>query len=136
MPEPFEKERQLQEHANWQESIPAPVMPSEQKKEPPLPEASASQPSKIDFSQMNLLKEEAEKENTPAFRIIGQVFDTYWLIEYESELLIIDQHDGKFTGKRRTLPEPISPNRGDVIRKGNRNAVKNGRCLYPDRIPV
>lgn len=92
MPEPFEKERQLQEHANWQESIPAPVMPSEQKKEPPLPEASASQPSKIDFSQMNLLKEEAGKENTPAFRIIGQVFDTYWLIEYESELLIIDQH--------------------------------------------
>ncbi len=26
------------------------------------------------------------------FRMIGQVFATYWLVEYESELLIIDQH--------------------------------------------
>jgi DNA mismatch repair protein MutL len=25
-------------------------------------------------------------------RIIGQVFDTYWLIEYQQELYIIDQH--------------------------------------------
>lgn len=25
-------------------------------------------------------------------RIIGEVFDTYWLIEYEDKLFIIDQH--------------------------------------------
>ena len=47
---------------------------------------------KIDFSQMNLLKEEMVVEEVPQFRIIGQVFDTYWLVEYQSELLIIDQH--------------------------------------------
>lgn len=40
------------------------------------------------FLKENLFRE----EDTPAFRIIGQVFDTYWLIEYREELLIIDQH--------------------------------------------
>lgn len=40
------------------------------------------------FLSSNLFRE----ENAPAFRIIGQVFDTYWLIEYKDELLIIDQH--------------------------------------------
>ena len=47
---------------------------------------------KIEFNQLNLLKEELVREDKPQFRIIGQVFDTYWLLEYQSELLIIDQH--------------------------------------------
>ena len=32
------------------------------------------------------------EENVPRFRIIGQVFETYWLIEYEEKLMMIDQH--------------------------------------------
>ena len=32
------------------------------------------------------------KENRRSFRIIGQVFETYWLIQYEGKLLVIDQH--------------------------------------------
>ena len=32
------------------------------------------------------------KENLPRFRIIGQLFETYWLIQYENRLLVIDQH--------------------------------------------
>ena len=32
------------------------------------------------------------EDNRPAFRIIGQVFETYWMIQYERKLLIIDQH--------------------------------------------
>lgn len=31
-------------------------------------------------------------ENKPNFRIIGQVFETYWLIQYEGKMLVIDQH--------------------------------------------
>lgn len=32
------------------------------------------------------------QENRPRLKLIGQVFDTYWLVQYEEELLIIDQH--------------------------------------------
>ena len=32
------------------------------------------------------------KDNRRSFRIIGQVFETYWLIQYEGKLLVIDQH--------------------------------------------
>ena len=46
----------------------------------------------MNFQQSNLLEEELIVEDKPRFRIIGQVFDTYWLLEYGTELLIIDQH--------------------------------------------
>ena len=32
------------------------------------------------------------EDNRASFRIIGQVFETYWMIQYERKLLIIDQH--------------------------------------------
>ena len=32
------------------------------------------------------------EDNRPSFRVIGQVFETYWMIQYERKLLIIDQH--------------------------------------------
>ena len=43
--------------------------------------------------QMNLFEEKIlTMENRSRFRIIGQVFDTYWLIEFEDKLMMIDQH--------------------------------------------
>lgn len=43
--------------------------------------------------QLNLFEERIlTADNRSRFRIIGQVFDTYWLIEYEEKLLMIDQH--------------------------------------------
>lgn len=32
------------------------------------------------------------EENDEKLRIIGQVFETYWLVQYEDKLLLIDQH--------------------------------------------
>lgn len=32
------------------------------------------------------------KEARKSYRFIGQVFETYWLIQYEDQFLIIDQH--------------------------------------------
>ncbi|MDE5587653.1 MAG: DNA mismatch repair endonuclease MutL [Acetatifactor sp.] len=52
--------------------------------EPGLPEESA---------QLNLFEEKLlTADNRRRFRIIGQVFETYWLIEFEDKLLMIDQH--------------------------------------------
>jgi len=38
--------------------------------------------------QLSFLNPEASKR----YRFIGQIFDTYWLIEYEQALYIVDQH--------------------------------------------
>lgn len=43
--------------------------------------------------QMNLFEEKLlSVENRSRYHIIGQVFDTYWLIQFEDKLFIIDQH--------------------------------------------
>ena len=44
-------------------------------------------------AQMNLFEEKIlTADNRARFRIIGQVFETYWLVQYEDKLLMIDQH--------------------------------------------
>ena len=44
------------------------------------------------YTQIDLKNDEQIISDVPQFRMIGQVFDTYWIIEYENELLLIDQH--------------------------------------------
>lgn len=51
--------------------------------------------NKADYEQQTFLDEESgflTKDAAKKHRIIGQLFDTYWLIEYEDKLFIIDQH--------------------------------------------
>ena len=43
--------------------------------------------------QMNLFEERLlTQENRREYRILGQIFDTYWLLAFQDKLLIIDQH--------------------------------------------
>lgn len=43
--------------------------------------------------QLNLFDSRIlSRETRPQFEIIGQIFETYWLIIYENKLLIVDQH--------------------------------------------
>lgn len=59
------------------------------KTELPKSEPSKSEPPK----QMNLFEERLLSEQARArHKIIGQVFDTYWLVEFQDQLYIIDQH--------------------------------------------
>lgn len=49
--------------------------------------------SVVDGVQLDLFEEKIlTRDNSSRFRIIGQVFETYWLIEFEEKLLMIDQH--------------------------------------------
>lgn len=45
-------------------------------------------PEQLNFFDEKILTRDAKQE----YRIIGQVFDTYWIIEYREKMLIIDQH--------------------------------------------
>lgn len=43
--------------------------------------------------QINLFEEKLlSVDNRSKYRIIGQVFDTYWMVQFEEKLFIIDQH--------------------------------------------
>lgn len=58
---------------------PPPAAPAPEKSEPP---------TQLEMFDNRLLSEKARAKH----RLIGQVFDTYWLVEYGGSLYIIDQH--------------------------------------------
>lgn len=61
--------------------------PEEPKPEEPKPE------EKVVSKQINLFEEKMlTQQKRDQFHIIGQVFDTYWMFEYEDKLCILDQH--------------------------------------------
>lgn len=46
-----------------------------------------------DFKQETLFETKMiSQENRTKYQVIGQVFDTYWLVQFEDKLYIIDQH--------------------------------------------
>ncbi|RGH41570.1 MULTISPECIES: DNA mismatch repair endonuclease MutL [Clostridia] len=45
-------------------------------------------PKQLDLFEEKLLKRETRAE----YRLIGQIFDTYWLVQFQDNLYIIDQH--------------------------------------------
>lgn len=48
----------------------------------------AEKPQQLDLFEENFLKREIRAE----YKLIGQVFDTYWLVQFQDNLYIIDQH--------------------------------------------
>ncbi len=55
-------------------------------KKPEKPEKA--EPQQMELFEKKLLTEESVKEH----KIIGQLFETYWLVEFDEKLFIIDQH--------------------------------------------
>ena len=80
LPEPFEKNRL--------EAIKASIT-SQIRKDTPYEKKFAEKNSGGEkYEQISFLTREAVKEH----KIIGQVFNTYWIIEYDKNMYIIDQH--------------------------------------------
>lgn len=56
-------------------------------------EATDAKPDPETGTQMDLFEENFLKRDVRAeYKLIGQVFDTYWLVEFKDNLYIIDQH--------------------------------------------
>lgn len=117
VPEPFEKNRIAEEKAVYApvglrpasaepktENKPAPISisepvkakesemqakPKEQKQAPfPQEKSEVVKTEQMELFDNWLLSKEARVHH----RIIGQLFDTYWLVEYDNKFYIIDQH--------------------------------------------
>ena len=54
--------------------------------QPPMPDIKA--PVQMNFFEERILKQ----ENKDKYEILGQIFQTYWLVCYEDKLLFVDQH--------------------------------------------
>ena len=61
------------------------VKPKEKKE---TKSVAVSQPQQMELFDKKLLAEESIKEH----KIIGQLFETYWMVEFDEKLFIIDQH--------------------------------------------
>ncbi|MDO4938779.1 MAG: DNA mismatch repair endonuclease MutL [Lachnospiraceae bacterium] len=66
----------------------------ETKREMPLPVKPdwTESENKAAPSQLSFDKSDFAASQKPFYRLIGQVFSTYWIIEYDSRMLIMDQH--------------------------------------------
>ena len=62
-------------------SVPQPVIKAKE-------QIIVEKPEQLNFFDEKILTKEAKK----AYKIIGQVFDTYWIIEYKDKMLLVDQH--------------------------------------------
>ena len=78
-----------QETEKEEQKIPAkeniPVSPAKEERKP---EAAPLQPQQMELFDDRLLSKKARARH----RIIGQLFETYWLVEYDNKFYIIDQH--------------------------------------------
>ncbi|MCM1258112.1 MAG: DNA mismatch repair endonuclease MutL [Roseburia sp.] len=101
-PEPFEKTRMIKERA---EDIAAairkdsPYEPKYQRADIPGKKEGKTQSYAMPEGQDAYVQEEIcyegrflSQQSKKMHRIIGQVFDTYWLVEFDGKLFIIDQH--------------------------------------------
>lgn len=92
-PEPFELKRDKS-----LDCCPTPgdiFAPTESVKEIPIDNLSGNDTLNIksSYEQINLFEDKfISEESVKKHRIIGQLFDTYWLVEFENKLFIIDQH--------------------------------------------
>lgn len=106
VPEPFEHKR-MQEYKVKEdfsyitnrlfgEDTPIIAKPAITKAQPSSENNKASsfaEESVTSSVQINLFEEKILKpENKDKFEIMGQIFQTYWLVRYEEQLLFVDQH--------------------------------------------
>lgn len=69
-------------------AAPGTAMPANAEQVEQAPAVKSDPPKQLDLFDEKMLT----KENRPRYRILGQIFDTYWLIAFTDKLFIVDQH--------------------------------------------
>ena len=98
-PEPRQSEPELSE-PKWPETIQSEVKPSEviqsevkEEKREGKPKEAEQKVNEPEPKQLELFEEKLlSPQSRSRIRMIGQVFDTYWLAQFEDKFYIIDQH--------------------------------------------
>lgn len=84
--EQTERIRRQMHGSDFPEKKPEPEVP--EKKEQSEQQKTEEKLVQLDLFEENFLKRDVRAE----YKLIGQVFETYWLVEYRDSLYIIDQH--------------------------------------------
>ena len=82
--EPVIPAAKVQENTSYEVPLQAAVRITGTEKKP----ASIIHPVQMELYEPKILTPENRKQ----FQIMGQIFDTYWLVVYEDKLLMVDQH--------------------------------------------
>ena len=91
---PEKQERKIRETVKYAAEMPEDTgkAPKEAEKAPEalekIPEAAREKSRQLDLFEENFLKRDVRAQ----YKLIGQVFDTYWLVQFQDSLYIIDQH--------------------------------------------
>ena len=94
VPEPFEQKRMEEYRVREDFSYITNRLFGEDVSLPPVspkvegPDMPKEVPVQMNFFEEKILKQ----ENKDKFEIMGQIFQTYWLVRYEDQLLFVDQH--------------------------------------------
>lgn len=87
---PSKPEKEPEEKPEINTEIRSEIKPEEKQPElrQPEPELSEPKPKQLELFEEKLLSPQSRSR----IRMIGQVFDTYWLAQFEDKFYIIDQH--------------------------------------------
>ena len=93
-PEPFEKNRMPKRpEPSVPQHIPQAVhVPEPKPEEPDEKKITEQKPEEVPAEDVTYGAQFLQEDTKARRKIIGQLFDTYWLIEFEDKLFIIDQH--------------------------------------------
>lgn len=99
--EPFEKNIR-----GIKEAVPEIVILKEELEKIPAGVSENSEKPDNSYEQQKFLTEESK----PYYRFIGQIFETYWMIEYDNSLYLIDQHAAHEKVNYEKMIEKIAAN--------------------------
>lgn len=125
IPEPFETKRMelIRESTPYQAELKTPIIsepegmshpnPTDsipERKDNPVSEATVRETS----TQMTMFSEKLlDEKSVIRHKIIGQVFDTYWIVEFDDKMYLIDQHAAHEKVLYERIMKKFKENRAD-----------------------